>query len=132
MDALRQGIYDTLAADGTLTSALAAYRGDYAIVDGYNIPQDMETPLVLYEVVGDTNFDSKTGRVRIIVVDFTVITGTSDDPITVAERIRTLLHRVAITVTGWTNIITEVNGPVQVSHDESNKVAQLSVEFTLA
>jgi hypothetical protein len=132
MDALRQAIYDALAADGTLTGYLAAYRSDFAIVDGYEIPMDMETPAILYEVIADTNFDSKTGRVRVIVVDFTIVTGTSDDPVTVAERVRTLFHRVSITVSGWTNIITEVNGPVQGVQDDSTKTANLSIEFTLA
>lgn len=132
MDALRQGIYDALAADGTLTGLLAAYRSGYAIMDGYKLPADMESPAVLYEVISDTNFDSKTGRIRVIVVDFTIYTGVSGDPVTVAERIRTLLHRVSITVSGWTNIITEVNGPVQGAQDDSTKTASLSVEFTLA
>jgi hypothetical protein len=132
MDALRQAIYDTLAADGTLTSLIASYRGDYAIVDGYTPPLDMEVPLIHYEIVSDDNFDSKTGRIRIIIADITVMTSTNSDPVTIAERIRTLLHRVAITVSGWTNIITEVNGPVQGVQTESTKTAILSVEFTLA
>lgn len=132
MDALRQGIYDALAADGTLTGLLAAYRGDYAIVDGYLPPMDMEVPLVTYEIISDINTDSKTGRMRVIIVDFTVMTSVNDDPVTVIERVRTLLHRVAITVSGWTNIITEVSGPVQGAQDSSTKTAVISVEFTLA
>lgn len=132
MDALRQAIYDTLAADGTLTGYLAAYRSDYAIVDGYELPADMESPAILYEVVGDTNADTKNGNMRVVIVDFTIFTGTSDDPVTVAERVRTLFHRVSITVSGWTNIITNVVGPVQGAQDDSTKTANLSIEFTLA
>lgn len=132
MDVLRQAIYDKMAADGTLTGLLAAYRGDYAIVDGYAVPEDMETPLVLYEVVADNNLYTKQGTCRIVNVDFTIFTGTSDDPITVAERIRTLFHRVAITVSGFTNIKTEVTGPVQGVQDDGTKTNFLSIEFTLA
>lgn len=132
MDALRQGIYDVLAGDGILTGYLAAYRGDYAIVDGYELPADMESPAVLYEVISDLNADTKNGNIRVITVDFTIYTGTSSDPVTVAERVRTLFHRQAITVSGWTNIITNVVGPVQGAHDDSIKTANLSIEFTLA
>jgi hypothetical protein len=132
MDALRQGIYDTLVADGTLTSLIAAYRGDYAITDGYELPADMESPAILYEVISDLNADTKTGNIRVITVDFTIFTGTSDDPVTVAERVRSLFHRQSITVSGWTNIITNVVGPVQGAHDDSIKTANLSIEFTLA
>jgi len=131
MDALRQAIFDTLNADGTLTTALATYRTEAAIVDGYRIPEDMEVPLVQYSIVADTNFDSKSTTMRVITVDFDIITSVNDDPITVAERVRTLLHRVALTVTGWTNIVTEVNGPVEGRFDEHMKTAELTVEFTL-
>lgn len=132
MDALRQGIYDTLAGDGTLTGYLASYRGDYAIVDGYDLPDDMESPAILYEVISDVNSDTKTGNMRVIIVDFTVFTGTTSDPVTICERIRTLFHRQAITVSGWTNIITNVFGPTQGTVNESVKTANLSIEFTLA
>lgn len=132
MDALRAGIYSTMAADGTLTGLLATYRTEFAIVDGYSIPKDMESPCVVYTVVSDLNNDTKTGRVRVIVVDFEVFTTVNSDPITVAERIRTLFHRVAITVSGWTNIITEVTGPIQGEQDDSTKSSFLSIQFTLA
>ncbi len=132
MDALRAGIYSKLAADGTLTGLLSTYRTKFAIVDGYDIPMDMESPCVQYTVISDNNNDTKTGRVRVIVVDFTVFTTNDGDPIVIAERIRTLFHRVAITVSGWTNIITEVTGPVQVEQDDSVKSSILSIEFTLA
>ena len=132
MDVLRQGIYDVLAGDSTITNNIATYRSDYAIVDGYELPSDMESPAILYEVISDTNADTKTGSIRVIVVDFTVYTCTSTDPVTIAERIRALFHRQSITVSGWTNIITNVFGPTQGIINENVKTANLSIEFTLA
>jgi hypothetical protein len=133
MDALRQAIYDTLNADGTLTALLSTYGsgGDPTIVDGYYAPEDMELPIIKYSVIADDNNDTKTTTMRIIVVDFEIMTSTADDPVTIAERIRTLLHRVAITVSGWTNLVTEVQGPIEGDFDNFTKTALLSVEFTL-
>lgn len=133
MDVLRQAIYDTLNADGTLTALLSTYgsAADATIVDGFFPPEDMELPIIKYSVIADANDDSKTTTMRVITVDFEIMTSTADDPVTIAERVRTLLHRVAITVTGWTNIVTEVNGPIEGSFDDHTKTALLSVEFTL-
>ena len=132
MDALRQGIYDALAANATLVAALGTYRSEYAIVDGYDIPIDMSLPAVQYEIISDVNRDTKSGRIRVVSVQFTVMTTTNDDPVTVAELVRAVFHRVAITVSGWTNIITEVNGPIQGAFDSNTKTSILSVDFTLA
>lgn len=133
MDALRQAIYDTLAADGTLTALLSTYgsAADPTIVDGYFAPEDMELPIIKYSVIADANNDTKTTTMRIIVVDFEITTSTAGDPVTIAERVRTLLHRIAITVSGWTNVVTEVQGPLEGSFDNHTKTALLSVEFTL-
>ena len=132
MDALRQGIYDALVASSDVTGAVAAYRGGYAIVDGFFVPKDMEVPCIAYEVVADRNGDTKTGRVRSISVDISVITSVNSDPAVLAEYVRTVFHRQTITVNGWTNIVTEVTGPIQGEYDIHSKMAVLSVTFTLA
>lgn len=132
MDAIRQAIYTKMAADSTLTTALSTYRSTYAIVDGFNPPDDMQVPFVVYDVMEDRNIYSKTDTLRVVRVDFRIVTSTLSDPTTIAERIRTLFHRVAITVSGWTNIITEVIGPRQIGQTESTKTNLITIEFTLA
>ena len=57
--------------------------------------------------------DSKTTRTLIYIVDFRCFVSRNTDPITLAERVRTVLHRQTITVSGWTNHITSVEGPVE-------------------
>lgn len=136
MDVLRQGIYDHLAADGTLTALLATYRTAPAIFDGY-IPgagdiTDALVPCILYEVVSSDHNDTKTGEIRRILVNIEASTSVNGDPAVIADRIHTLLHNTAITVTGWTNIITTVSGPIQGVFDTHTRTAVLTVEFVLA
>lgn len=135
MDALRQGLYDFLAADGTLTALLGTYRSATAIFDvtpGTEDMNDIEIPCILFEVVANNHFDTKTGQIRQAVVSIECITSTDSDPATIADRVHTLLHRQAITVSGWTNIITDVAGPVRGNYDELERVQILTVTFTLA
>lgn len=136
MDALRQGIYDHLAADGTLTALLGTYRSATAIFDGH-IPGDGQQtdallPCVLYEVVSNEHEDTKTGQIRRVLVNVEATTSTTDDPATIADRLHFLFHRTAVTVSGWTNIITSVSGPVQGPTDAHTRTATLTVEFVLA
>jgi hypothetical protein len=136
MNELREAIYDLLAADGTLTSALGTYRSAPAIFDGFipgNLPQtDAALPLVLYDLVAVNVRDTKSGEIKDIIVNFEVETSAASDPGTVADRIRTLLHGQAVTISGWDNIITIVNGPVTGQFDDEVKVLILTVTFTLA
>ena len=113
MDALRQGIYNKLTADSTLVSLLSTYRSYPAIVDGYFAPDDIQLPYLEYHMLNSIVDDSKTTRTLIYIVDFRCFVSRNTDPITLAERVRTVLHRQTITVSGWTNHITSVEGPVE-------------------
>jgi hypothetical protein len=131
MDVLRQAIYDKINGTAAITSILTTYRTVPAVVDGFSIPDDMDTPLIYYNIVADTNNDSKNTTGREVLVDLHCITSAESDPATLATAVRNAFHRTAITVTGWTNIITECTGPVQGETDTNYKELIVSIRFVL-
>jgi hypothetical protein len=58
-------------------------------------------------------------------------TGSSRAIDAVAERIRTLLHRQSLPVSGYSMIVADVSGPVAAASDPRVMILVLSVRFVL-
>lgn len=135
---LVQAIYNRLAGDGTLTALLATYSGGPAIFSGDPIPQDAQPPfVVLGGPLGDTPDDQRTTSIRTVLyqvacyVERNEAGGQSVLPIAqIAERIRTLLHRSQLSVTGFTPLYEGVSGPI-VNDDDEHLGRVLTVQFKL-
>jgi hypothetical protein len=131
MDVLRQAIYDKINGTAAITNILGTYRTYPAVVDGVNIPEDMPTPCIQYNIVLDQNNDTKNTTGRDVTVDVHCITTATSDPATLCTAVRNAFHRTAITVTGWTNIITECTGPIHGEHTQNYKDMIVTIRFVL-
>ena len=122
MKALSAAIHARLKADATLVGLLGEYQGEPAIFTFSPVPEDAEVPYVVVGAsVADVPFDAKDMRGREITRDLLVVSeevGDSGDVDDIAERVRTLLHRVPLVVAGWGTVLTQVAGPVEVPSDE--------------
>lgn len=136
--ALLQAIYNRLSGDSTLTALLATYAGAPAIFSGDPVPQDAVPPyVVLSGTVGDESDDQIEGSIRTVLYQVACYVqrleagGQSVLPIaTIAERLRTLLHRSKLSVSGFTPIFESVSGPI-VNDDEEHLGRILTVSFKL-
>jgi hypothetical protein len=119
MSVFTTGIYNRLNNDATLTSLLADYSDDvpnagHAIFTIEPIPGDAIYPYIIISKVSDTSDDTKQTRGRAITWDircYTLRTGSMVGVEAIAERVRTLLHRFSLVVTGYTTIVAEASGP---------------------
>jgi len=116
MSALTAAIYDCLAGDATLTALLSTYGVTPAIFTTDPAPGDAELPyIVTAGEVSQAPFDTKTTLGRTIVRDVRCYASASGSGITVeaiAERVRALLHRQALTIAGFAWIWAECSGPI--------------------
>ncbi len=131
MEALRSAIFTTLSNDATLTANLSTYRGAPAICSNVDIPKDMKTSLVQFFVIADVDSGVKNQAGREVTVQFTCYTSRKEDPTTIAERIRTLLHRSTITITGYQSTIIDVDGPFQGEVTNNYRSLILEATFTI-
>lgn len=108
MNALLTAIHTLLSTDGTLIAKLSKFRGIPAVFTGADVPAAAITPYVWITVVADEPSDTKNSVGRELLIDVQVWfpdTASVKDLNVAAERIRTLLHRAPLTITGYTNII---------------------------
>jgi uncharacterized protein DUF3168 len=136
MNALTQAIFSTLVADSTLTGMVAAYAGGPAIITADPVPYDVPRPYVVTaQPLHDEPFDGKNVTLgHTIRQDLRVVadaTGSSQLIDAIAERIRALLHRQSLTVTGYTMIVADVSGPVAAPSDPRIMMLVLTVRFVL-
>lgn len=121
MSALTQAIYDTLAGDVTLANLLAAYKGLPGVFTTRPVPGDAELPYVISAgEVSTLPWDTKLTRGREVLRDIAVYAEASGDAIVVeeiAERVRGLFHRRALSIGGYNWIISSVTGPVAQDGD---------------
>lgn len=128
MNALSVAIFNALKADSTLTGLLGTYTGVSpslpCIFDSDPVPGDAPRPYVMWSgAMHDEPFGGKvedsTGRE--IHLDLRCVVdapGNSQKLETIAERVRTLLHKVPLTVSGFTNLIAYcVAGPLKLPTD---------------
>lgn len=121
MNALTQALYDILAGDLQLAGLLAPYKGLPGVFTIFPVPGDADTPYVVSAgAVTDLPWDTKLTRGREITRD--VRAYALDDgnviPIeNIAERVRSLLHRRALIIQGYTWVISSVTGPIAADGD---------------
>jgi len=115
MSAITEAIYDLLAGDPTLAGLLTAYGGEPAIFTTDPAPGDATLPyIVTAGNVAQAPFDTKTSRGRAVTRDvrcYTGATGSAAAVEEIAERVRELLHRQTLTISGFECIVADCSGP---------------------
>ena len=124
-----QAIYDKLSTDAALVALLANYPSGSpqspAIFTSWPVPPDATRPYVFSRGdVSVASFDELTGPLgRSTIRDVTVIadnTGSDADVETIANRIRAVLHRQALTFPVGTHVMTQcIDGPTVAETDDS-------------
>lgn len=133
MSILTQAIYDQLAGDPTLVGLLSTYKNLPAIFTTDPPPGDADLPyIVTAGEVSAAPFDTKTSRGRIMMRDVRCYADADGSAVTVeaiAERVRLLLHRQALTIDGHIWVLSEVNsGPIAADEkDVYGRILTLSV-----
>lgn len=132
MSALTKAIYDRLAGDPTLTAMLAEYDGAPAIFTIDPAPGNAGTPhIVTAGEVSQAAWDTKTSRGREIIRDvrcYAAAVGSAATVEAIAERVRSLLHRQALSIDGYKWIVSDCGGPIAA--DESDYYGRI-VSVTL-
>jgi hypothetical protein len=116
MSAVTAALYERMAGDPTLTGLLASYEGEPAIFTVDPAPGDAELPyIVTAGEVTDAPADTKTTRGRELYRDVRCYAEADGSAVTVeaiAGRVRQLLHRQEILVSGFEWILGECTGPI--------------------
>lgn len=129
MSAITQALFDRLVNDSALTALLGTFGGSPSIFTKTPIPSgvSLETngPYIL--TTGEASqdpgsLDTKNSSGREIVrdircfADIALSAGVVED---VAERVRDLFHRQAITIAGFTVEIAVVTGPIEADEEDA-------------
>jgi hypothetical protein len=116
MSILSAAIYTRLANDAILSEMLTTYASAPAIFTTRPVPGDATPPyLVTAGDVADAANDSKNslGReTRRDVSIFAPANGSAALIEQIAERVRVVLHRQALSIAGYRWLISECSGPV--------------------
>ena len=148
MNALTQAIFNKLSGDGALTAMLAVYppaSGTPAIFSAEPVPLDASLPYVcwngpLHDAAWGGKTDRKTFRevtldIRIYAAGVLEADGSSSSAKAIdniAERVRTLLNEVTLTVSGYTNIIAQcMAGPIQIPTDPRFQGRAITFQYVL-
>lgn len=127
----RSAVAARLHADATLVSLLGdTYGGRAPIIAEDTIPPDVPRPFVIVDapVLNDPN-DTKNsvGRDRVLTIRSYAAASSAVDIDAIAERIRTLLHRVPASPTGETGWMASVSGPTVAPTDNTLRGRTLTV-----
>lgn len=124
---LTEALYDVLAGDATLGTLLSTHEGSPAVFTMDPAPEGAELPFVVSAGhVADVAFDTKTTLGRQVWRDVRCYADADGSALTVeaiAERVRELLHRQTISVTGFEMVVAACAGPV--SADESDAYGRI-------
>ena len=116
MSAISQAIYDLLVNDATLVGLLSTYGGNPAVFTSDPAPGDATLPyIVTAGEVSHAPFDTKTTLGRRFLRDvrcYADADGSAVDVEEIAERVRALLHRQELTVSGFDWVLSECSGPI--------------------
>jgi len=130
---LAAAIYDKLSVDGTLTGLLSDYNGSPAIFTSHPAPGDAELPyIVTAGEVSHLPFDTKTTRGRELIRDVRCYAEAGGSVIVIeamAERVRALLHRQELVISGFNWIISNCSGPLAADErDAYGRIISLSLK----
>jgi hypothetical protein len=133
MSILTAALYDRLAGDPILTGMLATYKGLPAIFTTDPAPSEAVLPyIVTAGEVSQAPWDTKTTRGRDLIRDVRCYAEASGSAVTIeaiAERVRALLHRQALTISGYRWIISDVTGPIVADEqDYYGRIISLSLK----
>jgi len=124
---LTQAIHDRLVNDATLAGLLADYRGSPAVFTTDPAPGDAVLPYIVS--AGDPvdmAYDTKLSRGRHVWRDvrcYAAADGSAALIEQIAERVRALFHRQAITISGFVWLWAECSRPVAA--DEQDAYARI-------
>ena len=118
MSILSKPFYDVMRTHEPLTQSLDIFNNRPAIFTYEPIPEPVVGPYIITSGdVADVPEDTKDTTGRRITRDirlYAPASGTAEVIEGLAEIIRTLFHRVDLTVTGHKCIYTNVTGPIEV------------------
>lgn len=121
MSVLDTALYDVMAGDAQLVSMLALYKGLPGVFNSHPVPGDAGLPYIVS--AGDVThlpWDTKNSRGRSIIRDIRAYAGADGSVViidAIAERVRALFHRRALSIQGYNWVISDVNGPVALDGD---------------
>lgn len=131
---ITQATYNRMANDATLTAMLATYNGAPAIFTIDPAPGDAALPYIVSAGQPvDTAFDTKTTRGRTLTRDIRCYAAADGSALlveSIAERVRELFHRQALTITGFVWIWAECTGPI-VADEQDAYGRVVSVRMTI-
>lgn len=120
---LTEAIHARLTGDVTLTGLLSTYQGMPSVFTTDPAPEDASLPFIVSAgQVSDVAFDTKTSRGREMRRDVRCYASASGSAVTIeaiAERVRSLLHRYQLAVSGMETWIAEVTGPIAADEDDA-------------
>ena len=137
MSDISKAFYDTLKDDATLIADLTKFTANRPSIFTYEpIPKQVVPPYIITagEFTDEPDLDTKDTEGRVIRRDIRCYQRAEGSAIVVeriASRVRTLFHRVDISITGFKTIYVEVSGPV-VFDEEDLYGRILTVKCTLA
>ncbi len=116
MSVITAAIYGRLAGDETLVGLLSEYGGGPAIFTTDPAPGDAALPYIVTagEVV-QAPWDTKTTRGRQLTRDvrcYAADEGSAATVEAIAERVRALLHRHELVISGYETIVADCGGPI--------------------
>ena len=128
---ITQAIYNKLSGDATLVGLLASYKGAPAIFTTDPAPGDATLPyIVTAGDIAEVPFDTKTTLGRTITRDVRCYAAASGSAITVeaiAERVRTLLHRQALTIAGFVWLLAMCSTMAADEQDAYGRIVTVSM-----
>lgn len=135
MSILTSAFYDKMANDATLTAMLAMYNGNPAIFTTDPAPGDATLPYIVSAgEVAQSPLDTKNSLGREALRDIRIYApalGSAVEIEAIAERVRALFHRQILTLTGFTNIITNCDGPLVADEtDIYGRIISVSITAT--
>lgn len=126
-ETLTASIYVALASDVTLTDMITSFNAESAqdpspAIFTAKLPEGAIAPFILLvgeisqEAVLDDNGEGRGREVLYDIACYTNETGSLAEVIQISERVRSVLHRRPLLISGKTHINTIISGPI-VSDD---------------
>ena len=107
-------IFDLLAGDSVLPGLLADFQGEPGIFTMKTVPPDAARPYIwTYGEIANVEFSAKDIPGVEVTRDIWIVadeTGDEDPVMTIANRVRDLLHRATLSI-GKSNMSTIARGP---------------------